>query len=334
MGKSKAPAPPDPRQTSAAQTGTNIGTAIANSQMGMVDQYTPYGTLKYSMKGGGDPSDIPGIQEITSQLQGSGPTHNPGESMENASGMNAGPTTSTQYQVGDQTFSDRAAAEQYRNNLANEAGGSFYSYTDPYTGQTYQIPQYESRIELNDQQQATLDENQAAQFNLGALANERSDFLRDYLPTTEAATDSIDRKLYDLGAKRLDPRFEREQDSLRTRLANQGITAGSEAWQREMDQFGQTKNDAYNQLVLNGRGQAANEVNMPINQITALLSGSQVQNPNVQMQQPASIPTTDNAGIINNNYQQQMNAWQQKNAQKQSLMGGLFGLGAAGIGAF
>ncbi len=30
MGKPKAPKPPDPRQTAAAQTSTNIGTAIAN----------------------------------------------------------------------------------------------------------------------------------------------------------------------------------------------------------------------------------------------------------------------------------------------------------------
>jgi hypothetical protein len=258
MGKPKAPAPPDPRDTSAAQTGTNIGTAVANSNLQLIDQNTPYGNLFYEQ------SDT-------------------------------------------------------------------YSYTDPYTGEVYEIPRYTATTTLNDQQQATLDENQAAQFNLGALANERSDFLRDYLPTTESATDSIDSKLYELGSKRLDPRFEREQQQLSTRLANQGITPGSEAYNREMELLGQSKNDAYNQLLLQGRGQAAAEVNMPINQITGLLSGSQVQNPNVSVATPQGAATTDVAGLINQNYNQQQQNYQSQLAQKNSLLGGLFGLGSSAI---
>jgi len=267
MGKPSAPPPPDPKKTSAAQTGTNIGTAIANANLQMVDQYTPYGNLTYSPQGGeGSPE-------------------------------------------------------------------SNYAYTDPYTGKTYQIPRYEATVELNPEQQATLDANQAAQGNLAALAQDRSGFLRDYLPNTEAITDEIDNKLYELGRRRLDPRFERERDSMRTRLANQGIAPGSEAYNREMELLNQSSNDAYNQLALQGRGTALNEVNMPINQITALLSGSQVQNPNVQMQTPGAIPTTDNAGIINQNYNQQLGAWQQDTANRNSMLGGLFGAGATLLGA-
>lgn len=258
MGKSSAPTPPDPRETSAAQTGTNIGTAIANNTMGLIDQDTPYGALSYSTQG-------------------------------------------------------------------------YETYKDPYTGKSYQVPRYKATTTLNDQQQATLDQNQQAQFNLGALANERSDFLRDYLPGSEAATDQIDSKLYDLGSKRLDPRFDRARSSLDTKLANQGITMGSEAYNREMELLGNQENDAYNQLLLNGRGQAMNEVNMPLNQITALLSGSQVSNPNVQMSQPQGAATTDVAGLIGQNYNQQLAGYNQQNAQRQSLMGGLFGLGASGI---
>jgi len=258
MGKPKAPTPPSPQETSSAQTSTNIGTAIANNTMGMVDQATPYGGL-------------------TNTVQG------------------------------------------------------YEDYKDPYTGKMYQIPKYLQTTTLNDQQQQTLDQNQQAQTNLATLANERSDFLRDYLPTTEAATDSVDSKLYELGAKRLDPRFQQQEDQLRTRLANQGIAPGSEAYNREMELAYQGKNDAYNQLVLNGRGQAMNEVNAPINQITALLSGSQVSNPNVNLSQPQGAATTNVAGLIGDNYNQQMASWQQQNSQRQSLMGGLFGLGASAI---
>lgn len=257
MGKPDAPTPPDPYETAEAQTGTNIGTAIANNTMGNVNQVTPQGNLTYSNNG-------------------------------------------------------------------------YETYTGP-NGESYQIPRTTATTTLNDTAQATFDQNQNAQLNLGTLANERSEFLRDYLPTTEAATDSIDSKLFELGSKRLDPRFDREQDGLQTRMANQGITAGSEAWQREMDQFGQTKNDAYNQLMLNGRGQASNEVNMPINQITALLSGSQVSNPNVQMNAQQGMATTDIGGLINQNYGQQQQNYQNEMSQSNGLMGGLFGLGGSAI---
>ena len=200
MGKPSAPAPPDPRETSAAQTGTNVGTTIANNLMGQVNQNTPYGSLSYEQSG----------------------TH---------------------------------------------------TYTDPYTGQSYDIPTFTSNTTLTPNAQATVDAQQGAQLNLAELAGDRSAFLRDYLPTTGAASDEIDSRLYEMGSQRLDPRFERARNDMQSRLANQGISAGSEAYSREMDQIGQQENDAYNQLMLQGRGQAASEVNMPINQITALLSG-------------------------------------------------------------
>jgi hypothetical protein len=71
--------------------------------------------------------------------------------------------------------------------------------------------------------------------------------------------------------------------------------------------------------------------NQPINEITALMSGSQVNTPQFGIAQSAMIPTTDYAGIrqqgFNNqqaNYQSQMGAYGQ-------MMGGLFGLGSAAV---
>ena len=264
MGKPSAPPPPDPRKTAAAQTGTNIGTAIANSMLGMTNQYTPYGNLSYQRIEGDD---------------------------------------------------------------------GYYTYTDPYTKKTYEIPRFESHVELSPEQQAILDANQSAQTNLANLADDRSGFLLDYLPQTEDLTDQIGNRLYDMAAQRVDPRFAREEEQLRTRLANQGIMPGSTAFDREMSRFSEGKNDAYNQLMLQGRGQALSEINAPINQITALLSGSQVTNPGVQLQNPAQIPTTDVAGIINANYGQQMQNYQSQLNNSNSLMGGLFGAGATLLGA-
>lgn len=71
--------------------------------------------------------------------------------------------------------------------------------------------------------------------------------------------------------------------------------------------------------------------NQPINEIGALLGTGQVQNPSFVNANMPTIPTVDMAGLINENYNQQLGAWQQQNAASQSLFGGLFGLGSAFI---
>lgn len=263
MGKPKAPAPPDPMQTSAAQTGTNIGTAIANNTMGMVNQITPDGSLTYSQTG-------------------------------------------------------------------------TYKYTDPYTGQEYDLPTYTATTALSEMGKQIKGQNDQTQLNLAQTGAQQSGFLKDYLGEIwNPDTSAIEGRLMELGSQRLDPRFAQQEDQLRTRLANQGVTAGSEAWNREMSALNQSKNDAYNSLMLQGRGQAFNELqaqrNQPINEISALLSGSQVSSPNVAMFQPQGAATTDVAGLINQNYNQRLQGWQQQQQSRQSLLGGLFGLGAAGI---
>lgn len=53
IGKPSAPQPPDPRETSQAQTGTNVSTTIANNVMRAMDQHGPTGSLTYHVRGGG-----------------------------------------------------------------------------------------------------------------------------------------------------------------------------------------------------------------------------------------------------------------------------------------
>jgi hypothetical protein len=142
----------------------------------------------------------------------------------------------------------------------------------------------------------------------------------------------------ELGSKRLDPRFDRDRDALSTRLANQGIAPGSEAYNREMEGFGQTRNDAFNQLLLTGRAQSVQEAlaqrNQPINEITALLSGSQVSQPQFAGTNMPTIPTTDYAGLVNSNYNQRVAKAQAEGSFTQSLLGGLFGAAGSLGGAY
>lgn len=60
---------------------------------------------------------------------------------------------------------------------------------------------------------------------------------------------------YGQATRRLDPAFQQREDALRTRLQNQGLQAGSEAYNREMDNFGRERNDAYNGALSNAIGQ-------------------------------------------------------------------------------
>lgn len=207
-----------------------------------------------------------------------------------------------------------------------------HSFTDPYTGQSYDIPQFTVTQTLNEQQQGIKDQNDAASLNLATLGNDLSGTLGNQLTGNfELGNEAVESRLFELGSKRLDPMFANRDEDLRTRLSNQGIKAGSEAYDREMGLAGQQQNDAYNQLLLQGRGQASQELltedNQRINQIGALLSGGQVSQPNFTTgTQVNGIQGTDNAAIIANSDNASMNAWSQNQAAMGSAIGGIGGL--------
>jgi hypothetical protein len=264
MSKPRAPEPPDPKETSAAATGTSVATAIANANLQNVNQVTPNGSLSYSQTG-------------------------------------------------------------------------TYTMTDPYTGKTYQVPRFTATQTLSEMGQKINDQQQGASLNLATLGNNLSGTLGQQLTGNfKLGNEAVEGRLMELGSKRLDPLFAQREEQTRQNLIARGIRPGSAAYEAEMTNFNQGRNDAYNQLLLQGRGQASQELltedNQRINQIGALLSGGQVSQPNFMNTNMPTIPTTDNAGLINNHYNQQMQAYQQQMAQSNSLLGGLFGLGGKIIG--
>lgn len=198
-------------------------------------------------------------------------------------------------------------------------------------GNWVETPTYTATTALSDAQKAIKAQTDAASLNLGTIANERTDFLSDYLAKPFDVNAETENKLYDLGAKRLDPRFAQDQDALKTQLISSGIRPGMAAFDQQMQQFGQTKNDAYNQLALTGRGQAfqeaAYERAQPLDEISALMNGTQRQIPQFTNTPQTGVAGADYIGASNANYQAQLQASQAK-------MGGLFGLASAGIGLF
>lgn len=66
------------------------------------------------------------------------------------------------------------------------------------------------------------------------------------MPTADESTrKAVEDALYSRATARLDPRFSQAQDQLNSSLAAQGITQGSEAYNRELQNFNNAKNDAY-----------------------------------------------------------------------------------------
>jgi hypothetical protein len=73
--------------------------------------------------------------------------------------------------------------------------------------------------------------------------------------------------------------------------------------------------------------------NQPLNEISALMSGAQLQQPNFVNTPGAQIPTTDIAGLVNQNFNQQFQNYQQASNSYNSLVGGVLGLGAGALKA-
>jgi endosialidase-like protein len=112
---------------------------------------------------------------------------------------------------------------------------------------------------------------------------------------------------------------------------------GQEAQRSQFANSALAQNFAQAQSAFNARNaarsQGLNEIfslrNQPINEITALLSGSQVTQPNFINANMPTIPTTDVAGIMNKNFDQQLAVSAQQNATMNNIIGGLFGLGGS-----
>ena len=108
-----------------------------------------------------------------------------------------------------------------------------------------------------------------------------------------------------------------------------------------MKEFSQGRNDAYQQANLAAINTAPQTFQManalrsqPLNELNAIRTGSQVQNPtfnSVPMQ--ATTAGADTLGATQAGYNANLASANAQNASSGGMMSGLFGLGAAGLGA-
>ena len=116
-----------------------------------------------------------------------------------------------------------------------------------------------------------------------------------------------------------------QQAALRGQFANAGLV----------------QNFARNQAVYSAENQARAQSlaeqyaqrNQPINEISALMSGSQVKDPSFITTGRENIATTDYAGLVNNAFSQNLQNYQIQSNNANQLIGGLFGaIAGAGKG--
>ena len=198
---------------------------------------------------------------------------------------------------------------------------------------------------LNQANQAGMQYGQIANSQLGQVAGTLSTpFDINSLGPTPTADPAAWQRAYDSIIQRNQPQADQQRAAMQTQLANQGIDLGSEAYRNANDIYNRGQNDfalgaqglatgqqqadfgmqqgAYNQALqsaLTGR-------QVPMNELAALMSGQQVQQPQFVNSGQYNVAPADIMGATYGNYNAEINAAAAKNQ-------GLYGLYGAGLQA-
>lgn len=198
-------------------------------------------------------------------------------------------------------------------------------------------PRTEQVTELSPEQMQLFQTGQRASQNLANIGERQIANLGGVLgEPLDLSSTAIEDRLYSLASPRMTQRFDQSRQRELTRLANMGITdPNSDIYKATMRGLGEQENDAWNNLYLGGRSQALNEMltarSQPLNEIASLLSGTQVSTPQFQSTPGFNQNPADIMGATYGSYNAQAQNAAQSNANRNAMMGGLFGLGGAAI---
>lgn len=351
MKAPKAPTPPDPVKVGAAQTGTNVATAIANQLGGMTGQNTPYGSLSYDQTGSfsfTDPNSgksyelprftanqtmTPAGQKIHNNTMGAqiGMAQAANTAANKLSGiMGTGPVGGGPMQMGVKGGGNIR--------MKVDGGGPITrSYNTDFSKDRAKVEAaVMSRINPQMQQQFAGREAQlrAQGITMGSAAYDRAMAQQNNMATDarmQAVLTGGQEQSRMVGLERDRAMF---QNAAQGQQFGQNLAQNQFANQAQGQQFGQ--NLAQGQFANQAQGAQYNQNlglrNQSINEIQALLGGSQVQAPNYVNTPGVNMPTTDYAGLYQQNYANQLGAYQTKMQSWNGMMGGLMGGGAL-IGA-
>lgn len=197
------------------------------------------------------------------------------------------------------------------------------------------IPTYTQNINMSPEQKALYDKQVGIS---GDLLKQAGSNLSN--PSDLSSIQDVANKSYQSLTARLDPQWSKNEELQKSQLANQGLTAGGEAYDDAMRTFNQGKNDAYQQANLAAIStmpqtfQLSNAIrDQPLAEMSALSGGSQVNMPQFQpVQFPGQMQGTQNTAATQAQGQWDANLYNQQIAQQNALTSGLFGI--AGLGAY
>lgn len=200
-------------------------------------------------------------------------------------------------------------------------------------GREYQLPTYTATTKLSDSNQKIYDTTQITKQNLADLSAQQSAKIGNLLDTNvDLSAANLDNYTNTHWQEGFDRTWNNQQSDLEQKLANQGIKIGSDAYTRAMQDFTTQRQAAENQylgdMYNNAQTSILQQRNQPINEISALMSGSQVSMPNTANASNTSastLPTVDYASLVNDKYKSDLAASQAANT-------GLFGLGSTVLG--
>ena len=404
-----APTPPNPIATAAAQTGTNVSTAIANSYLGNVNQNTPQGSLRYDVTGNFGYTDPTTGQSYNipnwTATQTLSPQGTAIQGQLDSAKMNMAGIANTQSGaigsllsspldtgaapgMGDINWlhavggpqSDIAGTPGFQSTYGSggditrnfDAGGDItrdYGPQDNFSADRQRIEQsmferVNPQIQQDEQRLRQQLADQGIRYGSQAYGNAYDPFNRGVTDTRlgiVAAGGAEQQRMNQMAQQRAQFQNAAQQQGYQQNLGRAGFQnqaqqqaesqlAGRAAFanQAAQSQFeqaaarGQFFNQAQTQLlgrnsaIFNAQNQLRNQSlqemyqqrNQPINEITSLMSGSQVQAPNFINAQRTTIPTTDVAGLINQNFAQQNDLYKTGMTSWNDIAGGLIGGGA------
>ena len=257
----------------------------------------------------------------------------------------------------------RAATAANRVNQITPYGNLDYTISgqDPYGNPTWTAKTSLSDVGqqlLNNQNNTSLGLGSAINAQLGQVQNVMGQGFNPNIPQTQTSLGNQGGmagwdKANALLMQRLQPQMDIQQKTLDAKLANQGVVAGTEAYNRAKMGLGMQQNDLLNQSQLTGLqagqtlfnqglqgaqfgnqaqqqayNQALTNYNLPLNTLSALRTGAQVQNPTFQnAPQQATTAGADLLGAANAGYNAQMGGFNAAQAAQSNLNSGLMGLG-------
>jgi hypothetical protein len=260
VSKPDPPTPPNPIATAAAQTGTNVSTAVANSYLNNVNQVTPEGTLSYSDSGSHQWTDPSTGHTYTIPTRTATQTYSP---QQQAIRDQTGQTQLGLATIGNQQtqriggmlntpFNPGLNPQAYLQANPDVLAAAKTYGVDPiqFAQQHYQeFGQAEGRsggAPTAGDPNAILNVGKAAtSYDTGGDIQRGFGDAGDVTRSYGAGDFSQDRQnVEDSLMARMNPQLQRERGNIEQRLADQGIRYGSQAYASAMDDYNRQSNDA------------------------------------------------------------------------------------------